>query len=190
MFRIICQEEVTDEFGHDKRFSLKSAPFELIYAIETAVQNALLKGHLIGAQVLHTKITVVGGSYSEERSDAFTFERCAANLMEDLLRKANKVLLEPVMEVDVSTPVKMVDQVVSDITGNRRGIITEINEEAGHKDNEVARKNLIRAVVPLDEILEYGSDLRSLTKVCKLNSLSLTYYFIGRSSFCDEVQAV
>jgi len=157
-------EEVSDEFGHDKRFALKSAPFELIYGIELAVQNALLKGQLIGAPILHTKISIVGGSYSEERSNHLTFEMCTANLMEDLLKRAKKVLLEPVMELDVSIPVKMVDHVVNDIMANRRGIITEIKQEVEPKDSEGTQRNLINAVVPLDEVLGYGSDLRSLTK--------------------------
>ena len=146
-------------------YDLGCAPFEIFYSIETAINNALENGSLMGAPVLHTKVTITGGSFSDLRSTDTIFEMCTAQLMRELFKGASPVLLEPVMDLEVSTPTTEVKAVLNDILSQRRGKVNEIKEEPSQFGTQGLQRSTILAVLPLQETVGYSTFLRSLTKV-------------------------
>jgi len=159
----------------------------MFYAIETAVWNALESGVLLGAPVLNTKITLTGGSFSENRSTDTIFQMCSASLIKELFQGATPVLLEPVMDLEVSAPSTEVKHVMNDIISTRRGKVIEMKEEKSNFGGQGLQRTMIQAVVPLQETVGYSTYLRSITKVNFCMRILLKSFSLGRSSFLDEI---
>ena len=119
----------------------------------------------MGYPIINTQVTIVDGKYSEKRSSSVIFEMCAAQLLKDLIKKSNPVLLEPVMDIDISTPTQQASSIMNDIVGVKRGRILDIKEEIGKFGESESQKKLIIGVIPLVETLGYSTYLRSISKV-------------------------
>ena len=132
-----------------------SIPKEYIPAIDKGIQGAARNGFLAGYEVVDFKIQVYDGSYHEVDSSEMAFQIAGSMGFKDGMTKANPVLLEPIMKVEVITP----DDYFGDIMGNvtaRRGTIISTDDRAGAK--------VVDAEVPLSEMFGYATDLRSRTQ--------------------------
>lgn len=132
-----------------------SIPKEYIPAIDKGIQGAAKSGFLAGYEVVDFKIQVYDGSYHEVDSSEMAFQIAGSMGFKDGMAKANAVLLEPIMKVEVITP----DDYFGDIMGNvtaRRGTIISTDDRAGAK--------VVDAEVPLSEMFGYATDLRSRTQ--------------------------
>jgi len=148
------------EPGSGNRFENKivggTIPKEFIPAIEGGVREALDSGVLAGFPAVDVKVAVVDGSYHEVDSSEIAFKIAASMALKDAMQKAQPMLKEPVMEVEVITPEEFVGDVISDLN-SRRGEIEHV--EAGAGGTQV-----IRASVPLAEMFGYATALRSATQ--------------------------
>jgi elongation factor G len=131
-------------------------PKEYIPAIEKGVKEALDSGVLAGYPVVDVKVAVVDGSFHEVDSSEIAFKQAAMIAFRDGMKKANPVLKEPVMHVEITTPEQFIGDVMGDIQ-SRRGRI-EGTEPA------VGGVQIINALVPLAEMFGYVTSLRSLTQ--------------------------
>jgi elongation factor G len=127
-------------------------PREYVSAIDGGIQEAMRSGILGGYPVVGIKATVYDGSYHDVDSSEMAFHIAGSMALKDAMRKANPVLLEPIMKVDVTIPEEYMGDVIGDITSRR-----------GHLDGMEARNNaqIIHAYVPLSEMFGYATDLRS-----------------------------
>ncbi|HHV60900.1 MAG TPA: elongation factor G [Clostridiaceae bacterium] len=130
-------------------------PKEYIPAIDAGIQDACNNGVLGGYQVLDIKVTLVDGSYHEVDSSEMAFRIAGSMAFKDGCRKANPVLLEPVMRVDVVVPEEYMGDVMGDIN-SRRGRIEGMEARAGAQ--------VITAKVPMAEMFGYATQLRSRTQ--------------------------
>ncbi|HEX9060464.1 MAG TPA: elongation factor G [Clostridia bacterium] len=130
-------------------------PKEYIPAIDAGIQDAMNNGVLGGYQVVDIKVTVVDGSYHEVDSSEMAFKFAGSMGFKDGCRKANPVLLEPIMKVDVSVPEEYMGDVMGDLN-SRRGRIEGMEARSGAQT--------IRAFVPLSEMFGYATTLRSRTQ--------------------------
>lgn len=130
-------------------------PKEYILAVDKGIQEQLKSGILAGYPVVDVKVTLFDGSYHEVDSSEIAFKITGAMCFREGARKANPVLLEPIMEVDISVPEEHMGAVVGDIN-RRRGIINGMEDVAAGK--------LIRCQVPLADMFGYSTDLRSVTQ--------------------------
>jgi elongation factor G len=112
-------------------------------------------------------VRLYDGSYHDVDSDAFSFELCARIAFRNSAKKASPKLLEPVMDVEITTPEEYMGDVIGDING-RRGII-------GKMDNN-PEGSVVRAKVPLSEMFGYSTDLRSLTQGRAAYSMEFAEY--------------
>ena len=112
-------------------------------------------GVLAGYPMVDIRATLVDGSYHEVDSSEIAFKLAGQMALRDGARKADPVLLEPIMAFEVLTPEEFMGDVMGDITG-RRGKIENIEERAGMR--------AIRVHVPLAELFGYATDLRSKTQ--------------------------
>ncbi len=130
-------------------------PREYIPAVDHGMQEALEGGVLAGYPMVDVRATLIDGSYHEVDSSEMAFKIAGSMALKEAARKASPVLLEPVMEFEVTTPEEFMGEVMGDVTA-RRGRIENIDERTGQK--------VVRVVVPLAELFGYATDLRSRTQ--------------------------
>ncbi len=130
-------------------------PREYIPAVDQGIQEALDNGILAGYPMVDVRATLTDGSYHEVDSSEMAFKIAGSMAIKEAARKADPVLLEPVMEFEVTTPEEFIGDVMGDVTA-RRGRIENIDERSGQK--------LVRVIVPLAELFGYATELRSRTQ--------------------------
>ena len=130
-------------------------PKEYIPAVDQGIQGAMLSGVLAGYNVVDVKVTLYDGSYHEVDSSEMAFKIAGSMAFKEACRKANAVLLEPIMKVSVIVPEEYMGDVIGDIN-SRRGRIEGMDDLGGGK--------IVRAYVPLSEMFGYSTDLRSRTQ--------------------------
>jgi len=129
-------------------------PREFIPAIEKGVKEALDSGVLAGYPMVDLKAVVYDGSYHEVDSSEVAFKIAGSLAFKEASKKADPVLLEPIMKIEVITPEEFMGEVIGDLSAKRARI--ESSEARGNT-------RLIRALVPLAEMFGYATILRSLT---------------------------
>ena len=130
-------------------------PKEYIPAVDKGVQEQLKSGVLAGFPVLDVKVSLFDGSYHDVDSNEMAFKIAGSMCFREGARKANPVLLEPIMKVEVATPEEYMGDVVGDIN-RRRGIIQGMEDTPSGKT--------VSCEVPLAEMFGYSTDLRSATQ--------------------------
>jgi elongation factor G len=130
-------------------------PREYIPSVDQGIQEAMESGVLAGYPMVDTRATLIDGSYHEVDSSEIAFKIAGQMALRDGARKADSVLLEPVMSYEILTPEEFMGEVMGDVTA-RRGRIEHIEERSGMRS--------IRVLVPLAELFGYATDLRSRTQ--------------------------
>lgn len=130
-------------------------PKDYIPAVEAGVKEAMQSGVLVGYPVVDVKVTIVDGSYHEVDSSEIAFKIAGSLGFREGIKKADPVLLEPIMQVEVVTP----EEFLGDVLGN-------LNARRGRIEGMAVRgtAQVIDAVVPLREMFGYATDLRSMTQ--------------------------
>ena len=132
-----------------------SIPKEYIPAVDTGIKGSLQAGVLAGYPVVDVKVTLYDGSYHEVDSSEMAFKIAGSMAFKEAARKADPVLLEPIMKVTVIVPEEYMGDVIGDLN-SRRGEIQGFEDRAGAKQ--------INARVPLGDMFGYATDLRSKTQ--------------------------
>ncbi|MEN6319663.1 MAG: elongation factor G [Syntrophaceae bacterium] len=130
-------------------------PEEFMSAIEEGIEEATLSGVLSGYPIVDVRVKIIGGSFKEGESTTLGYKIAAATAMRNGCLRADPVLLEPFMMVDVIVPGEFMGEVIGDLNA-RRGEIQAISTKG--------TINEIRAKVPLKEMFGYSTDLRSATQ--------------------------
>ena len=144
-----------------------AVPREYIPAVEKGLLETQPSGVLAGYPVVDVKVTLFDGSYHDVDSNENAFKMAASIAFKDGMRKANPVLLEPMMAVEVETPEDFMGNVVGDLS-SRRGMIQGMEDIPGLK--------VIRAEVPLAEMFGYSTALRSATQGRATYSMEFKHY--------------
>ena len=132
-----------------------TVPKEYIPAVDQGIQGAMLSGVLAGYNVVDVKVTLYDGSYHEVDSSEMAFKIAGSMAFKDAMRKADPVIMEPIMKVVVTVPEEYLGNVIGDLN-SRRGIMQ--NQEATPGAMQITSE------VPLSEMFGYSTDLRSKTQ--------------------------
>jgi len=154
-------------------------PREYIPAVDKGLQDTLPNGVLAGFPVVDVKVTLFDGSYHDVDSNENAFKMAASMAFKDAMRKANPVLLEPMMAVVVETPEDYMGNVMGDLSG-RRGIVQGMDDIPGGMKE-------IKAEVPLAEMFGYATQLRSLTQGRATYSMEFKHYSEAPKSVAEAV---
>ncbi|HEY2157943.1 MAG TPA: EF-Tu/IF-2/RF-3 family GTPase, partial [Isosphaeraceae bacterium] len=130
-------------------------PTEYIPSVEKGFRDSLAKGPVAGYEVLGVKMVLEDGSYHDVDSSDMAFQICARDCFRETFRRADPVLLEPIMKVEVETPTEFQGPVTGKIS-SKRGVILGTEERSGFA--------VILAEVPLAEMFGYSNELRSMTQ--------------------------
>lgn len=144
-----------EDFVFEDRVIGGTIPKEFIPAVESGIRESLHNGPLAGYPVINLKTTLIDGSYHDVDSSEIAFKIAGSYALRDGMEKAEPLLLEPVMKVEVTVPEEYMGDVISDLN-SRRGDILSMEPRSGAQ--------IIKAMVPLAEMFGYATDLRSLTQ--------------------------
>ena len=155
-----------------------AVPREYIPAVEKGLRETLTNGVLAGYPVVDVKVTLFYGSYHEVDSNENAFKMAASIGFKEGMRRAQPVLLEPMMAVEVETPEQFVGNVIGDLM-SRRG------QMQGQED--VAGTIVIKAEVPLAEMFGYSTSLRSLTQGRATYTMEFKHYHEAPKNVADAI---
>jgi len=153
-------------------------PREYIPSVEKGFREAMKSGIQANYAAQNIGVRLYDGSYHDVDSDAFSFELCARLAFRNSAKKASPKLLEPIMDVEITTPEDYMGDVIGDLNG-RRGIISKMeNNPEG---------SVVRAKVPLSEMFGYSTDLRSLSQGRAAYSMEFLEYSEVPESKAKEI---
>ena len=154
-------------------------PREFIPSVDKGVKDTMNSGVMAGYPVVDVKVTLFDGSYHDVDSSQIAFELAASMAFKDGCRKANPVLLEPMMAVEVETPEDYAGTVMGDLS-SRRGMVQGM-------DDMVGGGKAIKAEVPLSEMFGYATTLRSLTQGRATYTMEFKHYSEAPKNVAEAV---
>ena len=155
-------------------------PREYIPSVEKGLREAMNSGVLAGYPVVDIKATLTFGSYHDVDSSEMAFRMAAIFGFKDAARKADPVILEPMMHVEVETPEEYAGNIMGDLS-SRRGLVQGMEEQFGSQ--------IIRADVPLAEMFGYATTLRSMSQGRATYSMEFHHYAEAPRVVADEIIA-
>jgi elongation factor G len=153
-------------------------PREYIPSVDAGIQDAMQVGVLAGYPTVGVKAILLDGQYHDVDSSEMAFKIAGSMVFKEAARKANPVLLEPVMAVEVRTPEEYMGDVIGDLN-SRRGQIQSMEDATGIK--------VVSALVPLSEMFGYVGDLRSKTSGRAVYSMTFDSYAEVPKAVADEI---
>ncbi|MCW4385323.1 elongation factor G [Salinibacterium sp. SYSU T00001] len=172
--------EVTPETSYEFEDKVTGGrvPREYIPSVDAGIQDAMQTGILAGFPTVGVKATLLDGAYHDVDSSEMAFKIAGSMAYKEAARKANPVLLEPLMAVEVRTPEEYMGDVIGDLN-SRRGQIQSMEDATGVK--------VVSAKVPLSEMFGYVGDLRSKTSGRAVYSMSFDSYAEVPKAVADEI---
>jgi elongation factor G len=183
--KVVIDVEPTGGDGADGGYEFVNAitggrvPREYIPAVDEGAQEAMEFGVLAGYPMVDVKVTLQDGQYHDVDSSELAFKIAGSMAFKEAARKAQPVLLEPMMAVEVTTPDDYMGDVIGDLNA-RRGHIQAMDEAAGGA-------RLVKALVPLSEMFGYVGDLRSKTSGRAVYSMQFDSYAEVPTTVADEI---
>jgi elongation factor G len=159
--------DVEGDFEFVEEIKGGAVPREYIPAVQKGIESVLASGPIAGFPVLGMKATLLDGAYHDVDSSTMAFEIAGRACCREGLRKGGGRLMEPLMQVDVTTPEEYMGDVIGDLNA-RRGMIVELTERGNTKG--------IQALVPLGSMFQYVSSLRGMSKGRAAYSMKLSKY--------------
>jgi elongation factor G len=156
-----------------------TVPREFIPAVEKGLLETIPSGVLAGFPVVDVKVTLFDGSYHDVDSNENAFKMAASMAFKDGMRKADPILLEPIMSVEIETPEDYMGDVMGDLS-SRRGVIQGMDDMA-------SGGKAIRAEVPLSEMFGYATTVRSLSQGRASYTMEFKHYAEAPRNVADAV---
>jgi elongation factor G len=156
-------------------------PREYIPAVEKGIKESMERGILAGYPVVDVKATLYDGSYHEVDSSEMAFKIAGSMAFREAAKKAEPVLLEPIMSIEVVTPEEYMGDVIGDLS-SRRGKIQNIEKRGGVQ--------VIRSQAPLSEMFGYATDMRSKTQGRATYTMQFSHYSEVPKGVADTIIAV
>jgi elongation factor G len=176
----VINAEHNDEAGYefDNKIVGGVIPREYIPSVDKGIREALDSGVIAGYPVVDVRVELVDGSYHEVDSSEMAFQIAGSMAIKEALKRANPVLLEPVMDVEVVVPEEFMGDVMGDLSA-RRGHIQGMDSRGGGQ--------VIRAMVPLSEMFGYATTVRSKTQGRATFTMQFDHYAEVPKSIAAEI---
>ncbi len=153
-------------------------PQEYIPAVEKGIKEGMERGVVAGYKMVDVSVDLYDGTYHDVDSSEIAFKIAASQAFQEAAKKANPVLLEPIMKVEVVTP----EEFMGDVTGNlssKRGQIDSMDDRGGNK--------VVNAKVPLSEMFGYTTTLRSMTEGRASSTMEFDHYAVVPQNVAKEI---
>lgn len=175
----------TEDDDKTKTFEFENAivggaiPREYIAPVEAGVKEAMQNGVIAGYPVVDLHCKLYDGSYHEVDSSEIAFKIAGSMALQEGVKKANPVIMEPMMKVEVTTPEEFMGDVIGDIN-SKRGRVDTMEDRSGAK--------VIRAFVPLAEMFGYATSLRSMTQGRAAYAMEFDHYAEVPGNVAEELK--
>jgi elongation factor G len=176
----VINMEHNDEQGYEFENKIVGGviPREYIPSVDKGIQGAMDSGVVAGFPVVDIKVELVDGSYHDVDSSEMAFQIAGSMAAQEALKRANPVLLEPIMDVEVVVPEEFMGDVMGDLS-SRRGHIQGMDSRGGGQ--------VIRAMVPLSEMFGYATSVRSKTQGRATFTMQFDHYDEVPKSIAQEI---
>jgi len=164
-------EFVNDIFGG-------AIPRNFIPAVEKGIKDAAARGYLAGYPVVDFKVVLYDGSYHDVDSNDLSFQLAGRIAFKKAMEQAKPTLLEPIMSVEITVPDEFAGSIMGDLN-SRRGRIQGMDNKAGN--------TLVKAEVPMSEMLSYGADLTSMTQGRGSFNMEMHHYDIVPAQLQEKI---
>ncbi len=162
----------------EEKIKSGAIPREFIPSVEKGVRGAAKSGSLVGYPVTDVKVVLTDGSYHEVDSSEMSFQMAAAMAFNEGLKKAGSILLEPIMDIEVIVPEEYMGTVIGDLNARRAKIVSL---------SQRGNVRVIRTYVPLGEMFNYATALRSLTQGRASYTMEPSFYAEVPSHIADKI---
>lgn len=175
----------TEDSDKTKTFEFENAivggaiPREYISPVEAGVKEAMQNGVIAGYPVVDLHCKLYDGSYHEVDSSEIAFKIAGSMALQEGVKKANPVIMEPMMKVEITTPEEFMGDVIGDVN-SKRGRVDTMEDRAGAK--------VIRAFVPLAEMFGYATSLRSMTQGRAAYAMEFDHYAEVPTNVAEELK--
>ncbi len=180
LFRLIPQDTPGKGYEFDNQVVGGRIPREYIEPCNKGFQEGLSRGALAGFQIVDVRVELTDGSYHDVDSSEMAFKICASIGIQEAARKAEPVILEPVMKVEVVCPEEYFGDVMGDVSA-RRGLIKDTGSRGMAKT--------VQADIPLAAMFGYATELRSMTQGRASYSMEPSHYAKVPKNVADEIIA-
>ena len=170
--------QAPEPFVFENKVTGGRIPSEYIPSVEKGFRESMHKGPMAGYEVMGVHMRLEDGSYHDVDSSTMAFEICARDAFRETFKKADPVLLEPIMKVEVEIPTEFQGPVTGAVS-SKRGVILGTESRSGY--------TVISAEVPLSEMFGYSNDLRSMTQGKGSFSMEFLKYQKVPSRFQEEI---
>ena len=167
-----------EEYMFEDKVTGGRVPREYIPSVDAGIQDAMKFGVLAGYPMVGVKATLIDGAYHDVDSSEMAFKIAGSMVFKEGAKRANPVLLEPLMDVEVRTPEEYMGDVIGDLN-SRRGQVRSMEDASGVK--------IIKAIVPLTEMFGYIGDLRGKTQGRAVFSMAFDSYGEVPKNVADEI---
>jgi elongation factor G len=154
-------------------------PRQYIPAVEKGVVEAMREGVVAGYPIVDVKVSLFDGSYHSVDSSEMAFKIAGSMALKKAVQDAKPVLLEPMMNVEITTPDEFLGAVIGDLN-SKRGRVQGMEPQAGGKQK-------VNAVVPMSEMLTYANQLHSLTSGKGMYSMEFSHYEEVPSNLANKI---
>ncbi|MFH1577652.1 MAG: elongation factor G [Candidatus Omnitrophota bacterium] len=178
LIRMEPQEAPGTGITFQSKIKSGAIPSEFIPVIEDGIRLAAKSGNLSGYPVTDVAVTLLDGSYHEVDSSELAFQMAATIAFNDGLKKASPILLEPIMDLEIVMPEEYMGQILGDLSGRRAKVSTL------HQRKQL---RIICALVPLAEIFNYATTLRSLTQGRASYTMEPSHYAEVPSNIAEKI---
>ncbi|MFC0581793.1 elongation factor G [Micrococcoides hystricis] len=177
-FEPLAVEDSEEMYEFENAVTGGRIPREYIPSVDAGIQDAMQFGILAGYPMVGVKATLEDGAYHDVDSSEMAFKIAGSQVFKEGVRRAQPILLEPIMAVEVRTPEEYMGDVIGDLN-SRRGAIQSMEDASGVK--------VVRAAVPLSEMFGYIGDLRSRTQGRAVYSMQFDSYAEVPRAVADEI---
>jgi len=174
----VTPQEPGEEYEFINSIKGGSIPREFIPAVDKGIQEAMQGGVVAGYPLVDMKVELYDGSYHDVDSNEMAFKLAGSMALKEAVKKANAVILEPMMKVEIETPEDYMGDVIGD-ANKRRGQINSMDDKNGIK--------LVDAFVPLSEMFGYSTDLRSMSQGRATYSMVFDHYAEVPRNVAEEI---
>ena len=180
-----------DGFQFEDNTDETQIPRQYVPFIEKALEGAMGTGPRIGYPMQDVRVTLTGGSYHPTDSSEVAFEAAAILAFENATRKANPLLLEPIMRMHITVPDEHVGKVIGDLNSRRAQINESITQDTSDTGSpSQSTQNVINAFIPLSETFQYTTRLRSMTQGRGAFTLEFSHYEVVPSSLAPDLNRI
>ena len=177
-FEPLLDPEEDQTYAFENAVTGGRIPREYIPSVDAGIQDAMQVGVLAGYPLVGVKATLIDGAYHDVDSSEMAFKIAGSMVLKEGVKRADPVLLEPVMKVEVRTPEEYMGDVIGDLN-SRRGMIQSMEDATGVK--------VVQALVPLSEMFGYVGDLRSKTQGRAVYTMQFDSYAETPRNVAEEV---